>query len=120
MRTGSDKRSAPRCPFCDAELQRPSDMVISEMEKVQGGTCTCGALFLLDPTGKNVGTVMVQALGVAAELLKKKMIEMAPGQDYEDAVLSYDWRTHRSSGDGGYPDGMGRLYVIRIKKEGGG
>lgn len=94
-------------------------MSINAMEKTQGGTCTCGAIYLVDPTGKNVGTVMVQALGIAAEALDKSLDEMTPGQDYEDAVLNYDWRTHRSSGISSHPVGSGSLYIIQVKKRGG-
>lgn len=112
--------SAPRCPFCGAELKRPADLSLSAGETAQGGTCACGAVYLVDPTGKNVGTVMVQALGIAAEALDKGLDEMTSGQDYEDAVLSYDWRTHRSSGISSHPGGSGSLYIIQIKKKRGG
>jgi hypothetical protein len=95
-------------------------MTISAMEKAQGGTCTCGAIFLVDTTGKNVGTVMVQALGIVADAMAKDVSDMVPDQDYEDAILSYDWRTHRSSGvSTGYMDGYGRLYVVKMKKRAG-
>lgn len=87
------------------------------MESAQGGTCSCGAIYLVDPTGKNVGTVMVQALGLTADALGKSLTDLAPDQDYEDAILSYDWRTHRSTGvSSGYMDGYGRLYIVRVKK----
>lgn len=94
-------------------------MSISEMERAQGGTCACGAVYLVDPTGKNVGTVMVQALGIAAEMLGKNLNELTPGQDYEDVVLSYDWRTHRSFGISRHAVGSGSLYIIQVKKRGG-
>jgi hypothetical protein len=101
-----------------SRLDRPTMMRISSMEKVLGGTCAkCGALYIVDPTSKNVGEVMMQALSVAAAQVSKDSSEMVPGQDYEDAVLSYDWRTHRSPGaPKGFMDGYGRLYVIKIKK----
>ena len=101
-----------------SRLDRPTTMRISSMEKVLGGTCAkCGALYIVDPTSKNVGEVMMQALSVAAAQVSKDSSEMVPGQDYEDAVLSYDWRTHRSPGaPKGFMDGYGRLYVIKIKK----
>ena len=88
------------------------------MEEVLGGTCrTCGAIFVVDQSGKNVGEVMVQALGMAADKLSKDFSEMIAGEDYEDAILNYDWRTHRSSGiSTGYMGGYGRLYVVKIKK----
>jgi len=88
------------------------------METIVGGTCgTCGATYILDPTSKNVGEVMMQGLGIAASQLSKDTADMIAGEDYDDVVLSYDWRTHRSSGvPKSFMDGHGRLYVIRVKK----
>lgn len=61
---------------------------------------------------------MVQALSKTAEVLNKAVTDLVPDQDYEDAILSYDWRTHRSTGaSSGYRDGYGRLYLIRVKTE---
>jgi hypothetical protein len=92
-------------------------MKINPAETVQGGTCgSCGALYLMDPTGKNVGEIMVQALEFAAARLSKDSSEMVSGTDYDDIVLNYNWRTHRSSGEAkGFMDGSGRLYVIKVK-----
>ena len=107
------------CPFCRNSLARPVEMRLSAMETVIGGTCgTCGATYLLDPTSKNVGEVMMQALGIAASRLSKDTVDLIAGEDYDDVVLSYDWRTHRSSGvSKSFMDGYGRLYFIRIKKK---
>lgn len=111
------KFAAPRCPFCNAELRKPVETAVNQMETAQGGTCSCGAIYIVDPTGKNVGTVMIQALGMAADMLHKDVGQMDPDMDYEDAVLSYDWRTHRSSGvSTGYMDGYGRLYILKVNK----
>jgi hypothetical protein len=106
------------CPFCRGKLARPVEMKISAMETVFGGTCsTCGALYLFDPTGKNVGEIMIQALGLAAARLSKDSSDMIAGVDYEDTVLSYNWRTHRSTGEAkSFMDGCGRLYVIKAMK----
>jgi len=109
----------PVCPFCSASLARPATMNVSATERVTGGTCgTCGAIYLVDPTSKNVGEMMIQALGMVAEKLSKDLSDLVAGEDYEDAVLSYDWRTHRSPGiSKGFMDGYGRLYVIRVKQK---
>jgi hypothetical protein len=108
---------APRCPFCSATLSRPEEITISAGETAPGGTCSCGAIFLVDPTGKNVGTVMVQVLGMAADALSKRVTDLVPEADYTDAVLSYDWRTHRSYGvSQGFMDGYGRMYILKINK----
>jgi len=46
------------------------------------------------------------------------MAEMVPGEDYEDAVLNYDIRTHRSTGvSKGFMDGRGRLYILNVKRK---
>ena len=116
MRHERGQAAIPRCPFCSAELRRP------EAPKGPGeghpeGNCSCGAVYFVDPTGKNVGLLMAHALGAAADALGKKVSELDPEQDYGDAVLSYDWRTHRSSGAvQGYMDGYGRMYVIKMRK----
>jgi hypothetical protein len=108
----------PACPFCRTAISRPTEVRISASESVLGGTCKgCGAIYLVDPTSKNVGEVMMQALEMAASLAAKSSAEMVPGEDYEDAVLSYDWRRHRSSGTPKTPmDGYGRLYIIKVNK----
>jgi hypothetical protein len=106
----------PHCPFCKAALARPVKMDINNTESVLGGTCgSCGALYIVDPTSKNVGEVMMQALGLAADKLSKDISDMAAGEDYEDAILSYDLKLHRSSGEPkGFMDGNARLYMIKV------
>jgi hypothetical protein len=89
------------------------------MEQALGGRCSgCGAYYLVDQTSKNLGEVMVQALDLAAQELSKDVADLIAGEDYDDAVLSYDWRTHRSSGETrGFMDGKGRLYVLKVRKK---
>ena len=118
MRQGSREGLEVLCPFCRSKLARPDRMVIDAVESVLGGTCSCGAIFIADTTGKNVGEVMIQALGLAAEKLSRDMSELVAGEDYEDAILSYDWRTHRSPGlSKGFMDGYGRMYVLKVKRK---
>jgi len=119
VRSGPREGIEPVCPFCKARLERPATIKINVMESVLGGTCgTCGAIYIADPTSKNVGEVMMQALGMAAEKLSKDVSEMVAGEDYEDIILNYDWRTHRSSGvSRGFMDGQGRLYVLKAKQK---
>ncbi len=116
MRTGTRENVEPTCPFCGTPLERPKAMTVSALETALGGTCKCGAFYLVDPTSKNVGEVMMQALGLAAERLGRDMSELVAGKDYEDAVLSYDVRIHRSTGiSRGFKDGQGRMYVMKVK-----
>jgi len=121
MRVREEKDAPPRCPFCGAYLNRPEQMKITPTDIVQGGRCTCGALYLADPTGKNVGLMMAQALAAAADILKKEIEDLVPDEDYQDRVLSYDWRNHRSTGAAqGYMDGSGRLYIMKVGKRAAG
>jgi len=119
LRSGSREGSEPVCPFCSVSLARPTTMTVNTTERVTGGTCvSCGAIYLVDPTSKNVGEMMIQALGIVAEKLSKDMSDLVAGEDYEDAVLNYDWRTHRSSGiSRGFMDGNGRLYIVKVKQK---
>ena len=117
MKVREEKNAPPSCPFCGAHLKRPEEMKISPTDIVQGGTCGCGALYLADPTGKDVGSMMAQALNWAADTLGKDVGDLAPNEDYQDAILSYDWRNHRSTGvSQGYMDGLGRLYIMKVGK----
>jgi hypothetical protein len=51
--------------------------------------------------------------------LSKDIADMTAGEDYDDVVVSYDWRTHRSSGvSKNFMDGHGRLYFIKVKRTG--
>jgi hypothetical protein len=114
--TGRRASKEPTCPFCGSPIARPMEIAVGPGERGQGGTCPCGAQYLVDPTGKNVGQVMVQALEIVAGAIGKGMTELVPGEDYDEAILSYDWRTHQSPGvSKGFMDGYGRLYVVRVR-----
>jgi len=119
LRTEAREGVEPVCPFCRTRIARPAEIEISPMERVLGGKCSgCGALYLVDPTSKNVGEVMVQALGLAAREISKEVSDMVAGEDYDDVILSYDWRTHRSSGEPrSFADRYGRLYFLKVKKK---
>ncbi len=119
MRTGEREGKELHCPFCGKELGRPTTLKLDSSEEALGGACkTCGAFFIVDPTSKNVGEIMMQALSVAADNLSKNVADLVAGEDYEDAVLSYDWRTHRSAGRvQGFRDGYGRLYIVKWNKK---
>jgi len=51
------------------------------------------------------------------EILSKRIEDLLPDEDYVDAILNYDWRTHRSYGvSAGFMDGYGRMYVLKVIK----
>lgn len=83
------------------------------------GRCNgCNALFIVDPTSRNVGEAMMQSLQLVAEELGRDMATLVSGVDYEDEILSYDLRTHRSSGvPKSVMDGHGRLCIVKVLKK---
>jgi len=119
LRTEARESIEPVCPFCRSRIARPAEITISPLERVLGGKCSsCGAFYLVDPTSRNVGEVMVQALGLASRELSKEVSDMVAGEDYDDVILSYDWRRHRSSGEPrSFMDRHGRLIFLKVKKK---
>ena len=119
MRTEPREGVEPVCPFCRTRIARPAEITISSMERVLGGKCSsCRALYIMDPTSRNVGEVMLQALVLASQELSKEASDMIAGEDYDDVILSYDWRTHRSSGEPrSFMDRHGRMYFLKVKKK---
>ena len=117
VRTGARDNIEPTCPFCKTSIERPAEIAIDASDKALGGKCRkCGAWYIVDQTGKNVGTVMMQALELAGRELSKEATSLVSGEDYDDAVLNYDLRTHRSTGESkGHMDGRGRLYMIKVR-----
>jgi len=119
LRADRRESSEPTCPFCKAALPRPMEKRLSATETVLSGRCKgCNALFLVDSTSKNVGEVMMQGLQLAAEELGRDLTTLVSGEDYEDEILSYDMRNHRSSGvPKSVMDGHGRLYILKVLKK---
>lgn len=119
MRTGKRESVEPMCPFCKGTLPRPKEKRLNETETVLSGSCNgCKAIFIVDPTSRNVGEVMMQSLQLVAEKLGKDLTTLVSGEDYVDEILSYDLRTHRSSGvPKSIMDGHGRLCILKVLKQ---
>lgn len=113
------REKIPICPFCWGSLSYPEEIRLSAIDTILGGHCfLCGARFIVDVTGKNVGEVMVHGLQMVANELGKDLTLLVEGEDYEDTVLIYDLKRHESPGPAGNMiDGNARMYVIRSRKK---
>ncbi len=100
------------CPFCRRPIPRPRELEGGLWYEFDGGLCpTCGAHYAHDPTARNGGAVMLQAMVQACDGDWDRAIELAPGEDYDDAVLThYDGQNHRLA-----ETAFGALYFIRLK-----
>jgi hypothetical protein len=94
LRVREDKDESARCPFCKA-LIRPPTEIKTETGGFTGGKCECGAVYVCDPTGHNVGEALAEALAYAYDKDWGGFEALPAGEKYREAVFNYDQRTHR-------------------------
>jgi hypothetical protein len=105
----------PVCPFCGAALPRPKPRPWSRTSLLPGGRCTCGAHFVVDPTGRNGGQALMEALEDASGGDRERSQFFVPGRDYQELIENYDTQLHRFiKGFRGYRRGMARLYLVKL------
>ncbi|MBM4140411.1 MAG: hypothetical protein FJ242_02805 [Nitrospira sp.] len=90
MKESKEKAS---CPFCGKMIDIPQKMR-TELGDIIGGKCACGVVYVFDHSGHNMGQAFVDALNFACEGKCDNPWELIPGEDYEEALLHYEWRTH--------------------------
>lgn len=93
-REREEKNATPRCPFCKAVLSMPEN-IKTETGDLLGGRCECGAVYVCDPTGHNVGQTYLDALIYACGGDWDKFNSLDCDKDYSEAVFNYDIRSHR-------------------------
>ncbi|HWR98605.1 MAG TPA: hypothetical protein VN317_09325 [Candidatus Methanoperedens sp.] len=105
----------PACAFCGAALPRPRRRPWNEASLLPGGRCSCGGWFVVDPTGRNGGNALLEALADACGGDRSRSSLLVPGRDYEELIENYDAQLHRFiKGFRGYRRGMARLYLVRL------
>lgn len=114
--SGRDVISKPKCPFCGLLIERPRDLTQSTMPT---GTCKCGAVYVLDVTGHNLGAAMMEALLHASGGDWDLAWSLTREKDYlDDQVKNYDDQTHLIIHRGIYQGRRiaGTLFFIRVQK----
>ena len=85
----------PRCPFCESFIDRPKEVEPRRLGEFDYGACECGAVYVHDITGHNLGAAWVEALGFGCNDDWDLAWSLSPGEDYEDAFLeNYDIESH--------------------------
>jgi hypothetical protein len=85
----------PRCPFCDSPIDRPKKVEPRRFGDFECGACECGAVYVHDATGHNLGAAWVEAIGFACNDDWDLAWSLTPGEDYQDAFLEkYDIESH--------------------------
>ncbi len=112
---------SPRCPFCTQKIPRPRQVEPKRLGDFDYGVCECGAVFVHDVTGHNLGAAMVEALGFACDDDWDLAWELMPEDDYLDALIEgYDIHRHVVFPKGYDQEGnrvRGALSFIRLKDD---
>ncbi|RJR41725.1 MAG: hypothetical protein C4567_08615 [Deltaproteobacteria bacterium] len=109
----SDRTKPAQCPFCRREILPPREIKGGQWFDFPGGYCACGAVFALDPTARNGGAVLLQAMLMACKGDMERVLGLSLETDYEEGhVHKYNDRTHQVE-----PQAFGTLYFIRLREE---
>ncbi len=89
------KAYPPRCPFCDSLIDAPVELEPKRLGDFAYGRCQCGAVYVYDITGHNIGAAFVEALGYGCNFDWDLAWGLMPEEDYVDAQLErYDLKSH--------------------------
>ena len=109
------KHTPAACPFCEAEVARPAAMDSEQgPDSPRGARCACGALYLMDATGKQGGQVLLAGLAMLCDGDVDRAMSLRTGIDYELTPMSYNPRTHSlDRAERGRRFGVPKLWFFR-------
>jgi hypothetical protein len=108
------KTQPPLCPFCGQEISPPQPLEDNFLYEFDGGQCSCNASYCFDPTSRNGGAVLMQAMVQACKGDWDKALDLSPEIDYNEGILEgYSALTHRVNAPGAF----GTIYFIRLKSK---
>jgi hypothetical protein len=87
------------CPFCERSLGELEEITAKFGNVISGGKCECGAVYVYDGSGHNVGDAYVDALTLLCDGDLDKAWSMTPEEDYEVKEFNYDSRKNRFSSE---------------------
>lgn len=108
------------CPFCGLAVDRPRELKTRRPGEMPAGACACGAVYIFDITGHNLGTAFLEALVLACDMDWELASDLASGEDYTDKILErYDAESHYIVPGGAYEGRRiaGALYFVRLHRD---
>jgi len=114
---GKSITTSPWCPFCGQKVGRTTDAPERKLDEFPVGNCQCGAVYVSEATGHNVGAAMVEALVYACDGHGDFAWELMPEDDYlTGRIENYDEVSHqvvaKKNLDGRGVRGV--LYFVRL------
>ena len=109
----SDRTKPALCPFCRREILPPREIKGGQWFDFNGGYCACGAVFAHDPTARNGGAVLLQAMLMACGGDMDRAMSLSVETDYDEGLIKrYSGTTHKVE-----PQAFGTIYFIRLREE---
>lgn len=93
------EESSLNCPFCSSPLGSPVEIKSRFGSSFEGGKCSCGAVYVYDSTGHNLGDAYIDALGLACNDDMDKAWSLIPDKDYTVLEFGYDRRRNKLGGE---------------------
>ncbi len=120
MSSKAEYQLKPWCPFCGMDVGRPTYGQERRMREFPQGRCSCGAFYVADATGHNVGAAMVECLVGACGGNWDLAWDLLPEDDYLTGQIDdYDEVTHqvvqKRNLDGRAVRGV--LFFVRLHKD---
>ncbi len=120
MSSKTEYQLKPWCPFCGMDVGRPTFGQERKMREFPMGRCECGANYVAEATGHNVGAAMVECLVNACGGNWDLAWDLLPEDDYlVGQIDDYDEVTHqvvqKRNLDGRAVRGV--LYFVRLHRD---
>lgn len=81
------------CPFCEEEVPRPRP-IVELGGSARGGRCSCGAIYIVDETGKAGGQALLDGLTLLCDGDVDRAMGLESGVDYRLERMGYRPKTH--------------------------
>jgi predicted house-cleaning noncanonical NTP pyrophosphatase (MazG superfamily) len=99
------------CPFCKKYISPPKE-TMTEFGNVLSGKCSCGAVYVCDPTGRNVGEAYMEALALAKG--DWGIGEISEGSDYRVEEIGYDLKSNVRIYSSSKTEISGKLIFVKL------
>ncbi len=95
MRHSEKKGTGLRCPFCEEPVGALEEITTRFGNTFTGGKCSCGAVYVYDGSGHNLGDAYVDGLAYACDNDWDRAWSLVPEEDYEVRELCADTRRNK-------------------------
>ena len=107
-------RFVAHCPFCEERLSKPKPLKNAFSPDAKGGTCDCGASWVVDVTGRLGGTALLDAQAVACEGDLDRAQRLTPDEiEHASAPLAPKGRSFGSPARRGSPTDP-QVWAVRL------